>query len=119
MSVSYPTLNFGLGEELDMLRDSVRSFCDAELAPRAAEIDQNNEFPMDMWRKFGDLGLLEMTVSEELGFLTAPTPTYVLTKSTRTVTKRRSRSICQSFALESISALWRCQNPMPDQTWSV
>ena len=43
MSVSYPTLNFGLGEELDMLRDSVRSFCDAELAPRAAEIDQNND----------------------------------------------------------------------------
>ena len=67
MSVSYPTLNFGLGEELDMLRDSVRSFCDAELAPRAAEIDQNNEFPMDMWRKFGDLGLLGMTVSEEYG----------------------------------------------------
>ena len=67
MSVSYPTLNFDLGEELDMLRDSVRSFCDAELAPRAAEIDQNNEFPMDMWRKFGDLGLLGMTVSEEYG----------------------------------------------------
>jgi len=67
MSVSYPTLNFGLGEELDMLRDSVRAFCDAELAPRAADIDQNNEFPMDMWRKFGDMGLLGITVKEEYG----------------------------------------------------
>ena len=67
MSVSYPTLNFGLGEELDMLRDSVRAFCDAELAPRAAEIDETNEFPMDMWRKFGDMGLLGITVKEEYG----------------------------------------------------
>ena len=67
MSVSYPTLNFGLGEELDMLRDSVRAFCDAELAPRAAEIDESNEFPMDMWRKFGDMGLLGITVKEEYG----------------------------------------------------
>ncbi|TDG12410.1 isovaleryl-CoA dehydrogenase [Seongchinamella unica] len=67
MSVSYPTLNFGLGEELDMLRDSVRAFCDAELAPRAAQIDESNEFPMDMWRKFGDMGLLGITVKEEYG----------------------------------------------------
>ncbi|MEH6587698.1 MAG: isovaleryl-CoA dehydrogenase [Halioglobus sp.] len=67
MSVSYPTLNFDLGEELDMLRDAVRSFCDAELAPRAAQIDADNEFPMDMWKKFGDLGLLGMTVKEEYG----------------------------------------------------
>ncbi|RLQ21383.1 isovaleryl-CoA dehydrogenase [Seongchinamella sediminis] len=67
MSVSYPTLNFGLGEELDMLRDAVRAFCDAELAPRAAEIDASNEFPMDMWRKFGDMGLLGITVKEEYG----------------------------------------------------
>ena len=67
MSVSYPTLNFGLGEELDMLRDSVRAFCEAELAPRAAQIDEANEFPMDMWRKFGDMGLLGITVKEEYG----------------------------------------------------
>ncbi|EED36663.1 isovaleryl-CoA dehydrogenase [Luminiphilus syltensis NOR5-1B] len=67
MSVSYPTLNFGLGEDLDRLRDSVRAFCDAELAPRAADIDQSNEFPMDMWRKFGDMGLLGITVKEEYG----------------------------------------------------
>ena len=67
MNTPYPTLNHGLGEDIDMLRDSVYSFVQAELAPRAAEIDANNEFPMDMWRKFGDLGVLGMTVSEEYG----------------------------------------------------
>lgn len=65
--MSYPTLNFGLGETIDMLRDSVRQFAQAELAPRAAQIDRDNEFPMDMWRKFGDMGLLGMTVREEYG----------------------------------------------------
>ena len=59
--MSYPTLNFGLGETIDMLRDSVYQFAQAELAPRAAQIDRDNEFPMDMWRKFGDMGLLGMT----------------------------------------------------------
>lgn len=67
MNTPYPTLNHGLGEDIDMLRDSVYSFVQAELAPRAAEIDANNEFPMDMWRKFGDLGVLGITVSEEYG----------------------------------------------------
>ncbi|MGH1372151.1 MAG: isovaleryl-CoA dehydrogenase [Cellvibrionaceae bacterium] len=67
MSVSYPSLNFDLGQDIDMLRDAVKQFCDAELAPRAEEIDRNNEFPMDMWRKFGDMGLLGLTVEEEYG----------------------------------------------------
>ena len=67
MNTPYPTLNHRLGEELDMLRDTVYQFCQKELAPRAAEIDSNNEFPMDMWPKFGGLGLLGMTVAEEYG----------------------------------------------------
>lgn len=67
MSVYYPSLNFDLGEDIDMLRDSVKSFCDAELAPRAQEIDATNEFPADMWKKFGAMGLLGMTVAEEYG----------------------------------------------------
>ncbi|MDG1292896.1 MAG: isovaleryl-CoA dehydrogenase [Pseudomonadales bacterium] len=50
-----------------MLRDAVYQFCKAELAPRAEAIDSNNEFPMDMWQKFGDMGLLGMTVAEEYG----------------------------------------------------
>ncbi|WP_323845784.1 isovaleryl-CoA dehydrogenase [Microbulbifer magnicolonia] len=67
MNTSYRTLNFGLGEEIDMLRDMVYKFCQAELAPRAAQIDEDNLFPADMWKKFGELGLLGMTVEEEFG----------------------------------------------------
>ncbi|WP_445355197.1 isovaleryl-CoA dehydrogenase [Microbulbifer sp. EKSA008] len=67
MNTSYPTLNFGLGEDIDMLRDMVYKFCQAELAPRAAQIDEDNLFPADMWKKFGELGLLGMTVEEEFG----------------------------------------------------
>lgn len=65
--VNYPSLNFDLGETADMLRASVTAFSQAEIAPRAAEIDQSNEFPADLWRKMGDLGILGMTVGEEYG----------------------------------------------------
>jgi isovaleryl-CoA dehydrogenase len=60
-------LNFHLGEDIEMLRDTVKAFADNEIAPRAAEIDRVNEFPADLWKKFGDLGLLGMTVPEEDG----------------------------------------------------
>ena len=63
----YPSLNFGLGETIDMLREQTRNLVDAELAPRAAEIDRENQFPQEMWRRFGDMGLLGITVSEEYG----------------------------------------------------
>ena len=62
-----PSLNFDLGETADMLRDSVRSFAAAEIAPQAAEIDRSNQFPMALWRKLGDLGVLGITVPEEYG----------------------------------------------------
>ena len=64
---SFPTLNFGLGETADMLRESVQSFATTEIAPRAADIDRDNEFPSDLWRKMGDLGLLGITVEEQYG----------------------------------------------------
>jgi isovaleryl-CoA dehydrogenase len=64
---SYPSLNFQLGDTVDLLRETVRDFANAEIAPRAAEIDQNNDFPEDLWRKMGDLGLLGITVAEEYG----------------------------------------------------
>ncbi|MFP5429379.1 MAG: isovaleryl-CoA dehydrogenase [Gammaproteobacteria bacterium] len=65
--MSYTGMNFGLGETINALRDMVEQFSRKEIAPRAADIDRENEFPMDLWRKFGDLGLLGMTVSEEYG----------------------------------------------------
>src|SRR5512138_1551155 len=60
-------LPFDLGETVDMLRDTVRDFARKEIAPRAAETDKKNEFPADLWKKLGDLGVLGITVSEEYG----------------------------------------------------
>jgi isovaleryl-CoA dehydrogenase len=60
-------LDFGLGEDIDMLRDTVRHFAAREIAPRAAQIDRDNSFPMDLWQKLGSLGLLGITVEEQYG----------------------------------------------------
>jgi isovaleryl-CoA dehydrogenase len=63
----FPALDFNLGETADMLRDSVRNFAADEIAPRAADIDESNEFPADLWRKMGDLGVLGITADEAYG----------------------------------------------------
>jgi isovaleryl-CoA dehydrogenase len=66
-SLDYPTLKFSLGENADMIRETVRKFSDEKIAPIAAETDRNNEFPNHLWPEFGQLGLLGVTVSEEYG----------------------------------------------------
>jgi isovaleryl-CoA dehydrogenase len=62
---SYPTMNFGLGETADQLRDTVRSFASDEIAPIAAEIDRTNQFPRQLWPKMGALELHGITVEEK------------------------------------------------------
>ena len=63
----YPSLDFDLGDTADMLRNSVRSFAENEIVPRAAHVDEANDFPADLWCKMGDLGVLGITVEEEYG----------------------------------------------------
>ena len=67
MTISYPQLNFNLGETIDALRDQVSRFARDRIAPIAAEVDRTNAFPNELWQEFGNLGLLGMTVSEEFG----------------------------------------------------
>ncbi|WP_280548228.1 isovaleryl-CoA dehydrogenase [Halomonas sp. 11-S5] len=67
MHTPYKPLDFGFDDELNMLRDQVNAFARDEIAPRAGEIDEKNEFPNDLWQKFGDMGLLGITVSDEDG----------------------------------------------------
>ncbi len=67
MSQSYTSLNFNLGESVDMLRDMVQDFASDNIAPIAAEVDHKNEFPRHLWPEFGKLGLLGITVPEEYG----------------------------------------------------
>ncbi|AYO22812.1 isovaleryl-CoA dehydrogenase [Vibrio owensii] len=67
MKSSYTPLNFGLGETIDMLRDHVNAFATEHIAPIAADIDRDNQFPDHLWSKFGEMGLLGVTVDEEFG----------------------------------------------------
>ncbi|MBU3022682.1 isovaleryl-CoA dehydrogenase [Aestuariibacter sp. A3R04] len=74
MNTPYPTLNFCLGEDIDMLRDHIAQFARNEIAPLARTADENNEFPNTLWKKLGEMGLLGVTVSElyggvEMGYL--------------------------------------------------
>ncbi|TDE26228.1 isovaleryl-CoA dehydrogenase [Vibrio owensii] len=67
MKSSYTPLNFGLGETIDMLRDHVNAFATEHIAPIAADIDRDNQFPNHLWSKLGEMGLLGVTVDEEFG----------------------------------------------------
>ena len=67
MITPYPTLQYSHSEEIGLLRETVNQFASAEIAPRAADIDRDNDFPKDLWTKMGDLGLLGITIPEQYG----------------------------------------------------
>ena len=67
MNTPYPTLQYRHSEEITLLRETVHQFATQEIAPRAAEIDRHNDFPRELWRQLGDLGLLGITIDEEFG----------------------------------------------------
>ncbi|MFZ5697937.1 MAG: isovaleryl-CoA dehydrogenase [Pseudomonadota bacterium] len=98
MNASYPMLRFDLGDTIDALRDTVYQFAQKEVAPRAAEIDRSNQFPMDLWRKMGDLGLLGMTVSEEYGGVAMG---YLAHAIVMEELSRASASVCLSYGAHS------------------
>ena len=66
-AITLPGMQFDLGADIALLRDALQQFVAKELTPRAAEIDRSDQFPMDLWRKLGDLGVHGLTVSEEFG----------------------------------------------------
>jgi isovaleryl-CoA dehydrogenase len=103
-------------DDTDALRDSVKRMCDAELAPRATAIDHDNHFPMDMWKKFGDLGLLGISVAEEyggtgMGYLAHTVAMEEVSRASASVglaygaaMKRRRKSICRNYVPANSSA---------------
>jgi isovaleryl-CoA dehydrogenase len=120
--LNFPSLTFHHGETIDMLRETVQQFAADEIAPRAATIDQTNQFPPDLWRKMGDLGLLGITVEDEyggtaMGYLAHCVAMEEISRASASVGLsygahsnlcvnqiRRSADICRSSSVANMSA---------------
>jgi len=109
----FPAIDFHHGDTIDMLRATVRQFAADEIAPRAAGIDRANEFPLDLWRKMGDLGLLGITVEEEYGGTAMGYLAHVIAMEE---VSRGSASIGLSYGAHSNLCVNQIQrNGTPDQ----
>ena len=98
MNANYATLDHGLGEDIDMLRDLVIKFAGAEISPRAADIDKTNEFPADLWLKMGEIGILGITAPEEFGGTNMGYLSHIVTMEE---ISRASASVGLSYAAHS------------------
>jgi isovaleryl-CoA dehydrogenase len=117
LSNSYPMLDFNLGEDLDMMRASVRSFVDDKIMPRADEIDRTDSFPRDLWELLGALGLHGLTVSEEYGGVAMG---YTAQAIAVEEISRASASVGLSFGAHSnlcINQIFRWGNEAQKQTY--
>ena len=117
LSKSYPMLDFNLGEDLDMMRASVRSFVDDKIMPRADEIDRTDSFPRDLWEPLGALGLHGLTVSEEYGGVEMG---YTAQAIAVEEISRASASVGLSFGAHSnlcINQIFRWGNEAQKQTY--
>ena len=97
--------DFGLGDDIDMLRETVASFAAEQIAPRASEIDRENQFPRDLWPKLGELGLLGITVEEDLGGSQLGYLAHVVAMAGAPMD--RKPATCRSSSAASTSARWR------------
>ena len=112
MSVSYPTLNFDLGEEIDMLRDSVRAFCDAELAPRAAEIDELYDAAHKRLRQLAKSGVATVEVKSGYG-LDQDAELRMLRAARRLGELRQVRVLTSFLGAHATPAAWLPANGFP------
>jgi isovaleryl-CoA dehydrogenase len=102
--MGYPCLNFALGETLDLLRDQVQAFARAHVAPLAAQIDRANQFPPELWRQMGEMGLLGITVPEAYG---GSGLSYLAHVVAMEELSRASASVALSYGAHSNSASTR------------
>jgi isovaleryl-CoA dehydrogenase len=136
------SMNFGLGEEIDALRDTVSRFAADRIAPVAEETDRDNQFPMHLWQEMGALGLLGMTADPDfggtgMGYLEHVVAMEEISRASASVglsygahsnlcvnqinrtgaPRHRSRNTCRSCAPASMSARWPCRSRAPAPTW--
>jgi isovaleryl-CoA dehydrogenase len=119
--MNIPSLNFHLGETIEALRDTVQAFAAKEITPRAADVDRDNLFPADLWKKLGDLGLHGMTAPEEYGGTNMGYLAHIIALEE---VSRASASVGLSYGAHSNLCVTgpRCGSPMaamPTPWWSM